>query len=81
MPSSPADLWPQGGHDHSACVLFAPTTSSASKGSSVEVSHSPSSDMSTDQDKPQLFVLWGMGNKNEEPDGDGWILDVNIASN
>ena len=61
MPASPADLWPPGRYLHSACVLFAPTPSSASEGSSKEISHSPSSDMSAGQHSPQLFVLWGFG--------------------
>ena len=77
MPASPADLWPPGRYLHSACVLFAPTPSSASEGSSKEVLHSPSSDMSAGQHSPQLFVLWGFLKSPKEPVPDAWILDVN----
>ena len=73
LPSSPTDLWPRGRFSHSACALFAPTSSSAAEGSSKEIPHS---DMIAGQYKPKLFVLWGAGS-TLSPMSDAWILDVN----
>ena len=69
--------WPKTRPNHLACALFGPTPSSASEGSSKEILHSPTSDTSSGQHKPQLFVLWGFLNISEEPFIDAWILDIN----
>ena len=75
LPSSPTDLWPRGRISHSACALFGSTSSSASGDSSKAVTFSPSSDTSTGQHNPQLFVLWGAGFMLH-PINDAWILDI-----